>query len=316
MSQRFAIIGVAGFIAPRHLRAIHDVGGDVIAAYDPTDSVGIMDQYFPGANFFTEFETLYSFLDDQRRIGQAVDFVSICSPNHLHKSHIHAGLRLGANIICEKPLVLKTADLDDLHMISRDTNRDIAAILQLRLHPAIIDLKRRIESGPAGKTYDVDLSYFTSRGQWYHRSWKGALEKSGGIAANIGVHFFDMLSFVFGDMKMNVLHYRDANAAAGYLEFQRARVRWLLSIDRNHLPPQTPDGQTTYRSITVEGEEIEFSGGFTELHTLSYQEILAGRRFGLNDVRASIEIVEELRHIDPNLTRGEVHPGLKRILGP
>lgn len=224
-------------------------------------------------------------------------------------------MRLGANVICEKPLVLKTADLDDLHMIARDTGRDIATILQLRLHPAIIDLKKRIEDGPADKIYDVDLSYVTSRGQWYHRSWKGVPEKSGGIAANIGVHFFDMLSFIFGEIKMNVLHHRDANASAGYLEFECARVRWLLSIDRNHLPPNTPEGQTTYRSITVEGEEVEFSGGFTELHTLSYQEILAGRRFGLNDVRSSIEIVEELRHVAPNQARGKLHPGLARILG-
>lgn len=314
MSPRFAVIGVAGFIAPRHLKAIHDVGGEVIAAYDLTDSVGVMDQYFPAANFFTEFEALYSFLDDKRRMGRPADFVTICSPNYLHKPHIHAALRLGANVICEKPLVLKTTDLDDLHIISCEAGRDISAILQLRLHPAIINLKNQIENGPADKIYDVDLSYFTSRGQWYHRSWKGAPEKSGGIAANIGVHFFDMLSFVFGELKMNALHHRDTDISAGYLEFQRARVRWLLSINRDHLPPNTPEGQTTYRSVTVEGDEIEFSGGFTELHTRSYEEILAGRRFGLDEVRPSIEIVEELRHVEPNRERGQIHPGLARIL--
>jgi UDP-N-acetyl-2-amino-2-deoxyglucuronate dehydrogenase len=313
MSQIYAAIGVAGYIAPRHLKAIKDTGGELVAAYDINDSVGILDQYFPETNFCTEFESFYAFLDDLRQSAKPVNYVSICSPNHLHKPHIHSALRLGSDAICEKPLVLNPADLDDLHILEHDTNRRVAAILQLRLHPAIIALKKRIEADESDRIYDVDLSYFTSRGQWYHQSWKGEPQKSGGIAANIGVHFFDMLAFLFGMPTSNILHHCTGETAAGYLEFKRARVRWILSIDRQHLPDSTPAGQTTYRSIRIEGEEIEFSGGFTDLHTLSYEHILAGKGFGLEDVRASIEIVDELRSALPAPNRGEQHPYLSSI---
>ncbi len=314
MSLTFALIGAAGFIAPRHLKAIQETGGMLLAACDVTDSVGILDQYFPEADFFTEFESFCAFVDNMRRCETKVDYITICSPNHLHKAHIHASLRLGANVICEKPLVLNTADLDDLHILERDTGRQILTILQLRLHPAIKALKERVANSPSDKIFDVDLSYFTARGRWYSRSWKGEPNKSGGISTNIGIHLFDMLGFVFGSLKTNILHYRGAEASAGYLEFERARVRWILSTNRNHLPERTPDGQTTFRSVTIEGEEVEFSSGFTDLHTQSYQNIVSGRGFGLQDASASIEIVEELRNIAPSPEYGKQHPDLASIL--
>lgn len=314
MSARHALIGAAGYIAPRHMKAITETGGTLAAAYDVTDSVGIMDSHFPDAAFFTEFEMFEAHIHDLARRELGVDYVAICSPNYLHKSHMAFALRAGAGAICEKPLVLDVADLDDLGALEQATGRRVNTILQLRLHPAIIALRERVAAGPADKVHDVDLGYFTSRGAWYHASWKGREHKSGGIATNIGVHFFDMLAFVFGQMRQSVVHYRGASAAAGYLEFDRARVRWVLSIDRAHLPPQTPAGQSTYRSITVDGEEIEFSGGFTDLHTQSYQAILDGRGFGLDAARPSIEAVSTIRTAPIEPGRGERHPDIKTII--
>lgn len=300
---RFALIGAGGFVAPRHMRAIKDVGGDLVAALDTADSVGVLDSYFPDTRFFTEFERFDRHVDKLRRGGQKVDYVSICSPNFLHDAHARFALRSDADAICEKPLVLNPWNIDGLAEIEQGTGRRIHTILQLRLHPAIIALRERVQADAPGRMHNVDLTYFTSRGRWYHVSWKGDEKKSGGIATNIGVHFYDMLSFVFGDLKANVVHYRSADLAAGYLEYERARVRWILSVNANDLPAKTPQGQTTFRSISVDGEEIEFSGGFTDLHTASYREILNGRGFTLDDVRPSIETVAHIR--DAQLAPGE-----------
>lgn len=310
----FALIGAAGYIAPRHLKAINETQGILQVAYDINDSVGVMDSYFPNADFFTEFEQFESHVHGLRSSDKSINYVSICSPNYLHKSHMAFALRAGSDAICEKPLVLRPSELDDLMVLEQQTGNRIHSILQLRLHPAIIALRDKVEAGDPNKTYDVDLGYFTSRGAWYHASWKGLEHKSGGIATNIGVHFYDMLSFIFGANKTNIVHHRGADAAAGYLEFERARVRWVLSINRDHLPSHTPEGQTTHRSITVDGEEIEFSGGFTDLHTTSYQSVLNGSGYGLDIVRPSIELVSHIRTapIEPN--KGEQHPDIAKVI--
>ena len=313
MTPQYALIGAAGYIAPRHMKAIRETGGNLAVAYDTNDSVGIIDSHFPDAAFFTEFERFENHVHQLRRAALPVAYVGICSPNYLHKAHMASALRSGADAICEKPLVLDPADIDDLADLEKETGQRINSILQLRLHPAIIALKNRIANGPDEKIYEVDLGYFTSRGAWYHASWKGHEQKSGGIATNIGVHFYDMLGFVFGPMKENIVHHRAPDAAAGYLEFAQARVRWVLSINRNHLPAHTPDGQTTHRSITVEGQEIEFSGGFTDLHTASYQGILAGHGYGLEVVRPAIELVSRIRNAPIEAGRGEQHPRIKQI---
>ncbi|MEM9580078.1 MAG: Gfo/Idh/MocA family oxidoreductase, partial [Pseudomonadota bacterium] len=304
----------AGYIAPRHLKAMKETGGTLHAAYDVNDSVGIMDSHFPDAAFFTEFEQFDAHVHGLRTGGTGIDYVGICSPNYLHKSHMGFSLRAGADAICEKPLVLNPSDIDDLEKLEAETGKRIHSILQLRLHHSIIALKEKIANGPKDKIYDVDLGYFTSRGAWYHASWKGFDQKSGGIATNIGVHFYDMLSFVFGPMKENIVHHRGTDAAAGYLEFAQARVRWVLSINRDHLPAHTPAGQTTHRSITVEGEEIEFSGGFTDLHTASYQNVLDGGGYGLDIVRPSIEVVSHIRTAPIEPGRGEQHPDIAKVL--
>ena len=315
MTINYALIGAAGYIAPRHLKAIKDTCGTLSVAYDINDSVGIMDSHFPDAAFFTEFEQFEAHVDSLRRGGHGIDYIGICSPNYLHKAHMGFTLRSGADAICEKPLVLEVSDIDDLASLEKDTGQRINSILQLRLHPAIIALRDRIANGPKDKVYDVDLGYFTSRGAWYHASWKGVDQKSGGIATNIGVHFYDMLSFVFGPIRENIVHHRGPDAAAGYLEFAQARVRWVLSINRDHLPAHTPEGQTTHRSITVEGEEIEFSGGFTDLHTASYQNVLDGNGYGLDVVRPSIEVVSRIRTAPIEPSRGEQHPDIGKVLG-
>ena len=312
---RYALIGAAGYIAPRHLKAMRETGGTLAVAFDVNDSVGIMDSHFPDAAFFTEFERFEAHVDGLRRAGTAVDYVGICSPNYLHKAHMAFALRAGADAICEKPLVLDPADIDDLAALEAETGRRINSILQLRLHPAILALKDRVAAAPADKIWDVDLGYFTSRGAWYHASWKGLEHKSGGIATNIGVHFYDMLGFVFGPNTLNVVHHRAPDAAAGYLAFERARVRWVLSINRAHLPVHTPPGQTTHRSITVDGEEIEFSGGFTDLHTQSYEGVLDGRGYGLDAVRPSIELVSHIRTASLEPGRGERHPDIAKVIG-
>ena len=306
----FALTGAAGFVAPRHLRAIKDVGGNLRAALDPADSVGILDSYFPEARFFVEFERFDRHIDKLRRQGNGVNYVSICSPNYLHDAHVRFALRSGADAICEKPLVLNPWNIDGLAEIAESTGRRVNTILQLRLHPAIVALRERIEAEPKNRMHDVDLTYITSRGRWYHASWKGDEHKSGGIATNIGVHFYDMLSFVFGDLKRNVVHHRAPDRAAGYLEYEKARVRWFLSLNRDDLPANTPQGQTTFRSITVDEEEIEFSGGFTDLHTMSYEEIIKGNGFTLDDVRPSIETVTHIRNAPLENSQGERHPFL------
>ncbi len=311
----YALIGAAGYIAPRHLKAMKDTGGTLSVAYDINDSVGIMDSHFPDLAFVTEFEQFEAHVHALKRGGQPIDYVGICSPNYLHKSHMAFSLRAGADAICEKPLVLEPSDIDDLAALEAETGKRINSILQLRLHPAIIALRDKVAAAPADKVWDVDLGYFTSRGSWYYASWKGFTHKSGGIATNIGVHFYDMLSFIFGPNKTNIVHHRGPDAAAGYLEFERARVRWVLSINRAHLPAHTPEGQTTHRSITVDGEEIEFSGGFTDLHTASYQNILDGNGYGLDVVRPSIELVTHIRDAAIEPGKGEQHPDIAKVIG-
>jgi len=294
----FALIGAAGYIAPRHMRAIKDTHNQLIAALDPFDSVGIIDGFFPDAQFFTEPERFDRHLDKLRRKGTGkVDYVSICSPNYLHDAHIRMALRNDAHAICEKPLVLNPWNIDALQEIEKESEKKIYTILQLRHHPAIIKLKEKIEQeSRSDKKYDIELQYITSRGAWYHHSWKGNIEKSGGVATNIGIHFFDMLTWIFGDCQQNLVHESTHDHAIGRLELQRANVNWLLSINRNHLPEEAwSKGLTTYRNITVDGEEIEFSGGFTDLHTTSYQHILNGTGFGIEESRKSIQIVHEIR---------------------
>ena len=313
--KRFALIGAGGYVAPRHLRAIKENGGILAAAVDPSDSVGVIDSYFPDTRFFTEFERFDRYVDRLTRENRNLDYVSVCSPNYLHDAHVRFALRADADAICEKPLVLNPWNIDGLAAIEKSSGRRINTILQLRLHPTIIALKKEIEAGDPNKVHDVDLSYVTSRGRWYYVSWKGDEAKAGGIATNIGVHFFDMLSFVFGDLKRNVVHHRAMDCAAGYLEYQRARVRWFLSINVRDVPPALSEKQKTYRSITLDGREIEFSEGFTDLHTLSYREILAGRGFPLDDVRPSIEAVSGIRTAPIQLGKDDQHPLLQRVIG-
>ncbi|CAL2105865.1 UDP-N-acetyl-2-amino-2-deoxy-D-glucuronate oxidase [Tenacibaculum sp. 190524A02b] len=306
--KNFAMIGVAGYIAPRHLKAIKDTDNKLIAALDKFDSVGVMDSYFPETKFFVEFERFDRHIEKiKRQQDVKLDYVSICTPNYLHDSHIRMALRRGADAICEKPLVLNPWNVDALQDIEKESGSKINTILQLRLHPSIVALKNKIEKENKKEKYDVDLTYITSRGGWYHVSWKGDESKSGGIATNIGIHFYDMLSWVFGDVQENVVHLRENDKSAGYLEFEKARVRWFLSIDEQSLPVEVRlKGQRTYRSITVDGEEVEFSGGFTELHTESYKEILKGKGFGLSEARRSIEMVHEIRNKEI-INLGEKH---------
>lgn len=297
-NKNFALIGVGGYIAPRHLRAIKETENNLIATLDKFDSVGVLDSYFPEADFFVEFERFDRHIEKiKRRNNIQLDYVSICTPNYLHDSHIRMALRRGADAICEKPLVLNPWNIDALEDIEKETGNKINTILQLRLHPSIISLKEKVEEENKNTKYKVDLTYITSRGNWYDISWKGDESKSGGIATNIGIHFFDMLTWIFGSVQENTVHLYDKHQASGYLEFEKAEVEWFLSIDANSLPKEVKQkGQRTFRSITVDGEEIEFSKGFTDLHTLSYQEILKGNGFGLEEARKSIEIVHRIRN--------------------
>lgn len=308
--KNFALIGVGGYIAPRHMQAIKATQNALVAALDPNDSVGIIDSYFPSADFFTEFERFDRHIDKLRRSksDKRVDYISICSPNYLHDSHMRFALRSDADAICEKPLVLNPWNIDGLLDIERDTGHKINTILQLRVHPAITALRERMSAAPPDRKVDVELTYITSRGHWYLQSWKGDEKKSGGIATNIGVHFYDMLHFVYGALQANVVHMRAPTKAAGYLEYERARVRWFLSVDINDIPEaERLQGKRTYRAITANGENIEFSEGFTDLHTRSYEEILAGRGFGLEENRVAIETVAHIRSSDI-LSTGERHP--------
>jgi len=311
--KNFALIGAAGYIAPRHMKAIHETGNKLIAAFDPNDSVGVIDSYFPDAEFFTEYERFDRHIDKLRRQGKGIDYASICSPNYLHDSHIRFALRSGTDAICEKPLVLNPWNIDGLAEIERDSGQRINTILQLRLHPAIIALRERMQSASKDRKVDVDLTYITSRGKWYQQSWKGDDRKSGGVATNIGVHFYDMLHFVYGELQENIVHLHDLNRASGYLEYEHARVRWFLSVDVNDIPETERDkGKRTYRAIVADGESVEFSDGFTDLHTRSYEEILAGRGFGLEENRVAIETVAHIRSATP-ATGGEKHPFLQRM---
>jgi len=306
----FGLIGAAGYIAPRHMKAIKETHNNLVAALDKFDSVGIIDSYFPQASFFTESERFDRHLDKLRRKGeQKIDFVSICSPNYLHDAHIRLALRNDANAICEKPLVLNPWNVDALNQIEKETGKKIFNILQLRLHPALLELKQKIENGPKDKVYDVDLSYITSRGKWYFISWKGDSAKSGGVATNIGIHFFDMLIWIFGKVKQSIVHVSQPDKAAGYIDLEHARVRWFLSVDYENIPAEIKQkGQRTYRSITVDGKEIEFSGGFTELHTESYKQIINGNGFGLEHARPCIEMAYEIRNAQAVGLIGEYHP--------
>ncbi len=309
----FLLLGGAGFVAPRHMRAIKDTGNRLVAALDPNDSVGIIDSYFPEAAFFVEFERFDRHVDKLRRKGSKVDYASICSPNYLHDAHIRFALRSQAHAICEKPLVLNPWNIDGLEEMERETGKNVYNILQLRLHPSIIELKKKVEMRPKEKKYDVDLTYITSRGRWYFTSWKGDVHKSGGIATNIGIHFFDMLIWIFGPIQKNVVNLLEADKASGFLELENARVRWFLSVDDKMLPKEVADaGQRTFRSITVEGEELEFSGGFTDLHTLSYKDVLTGGGFRASEARPSIETVYTIRNAEPVGLKGDYHPFLKR----
>ncbi|PLX23808.1 MAG: oxidoreductase [Salinivirgaceae bacterium] len=310
--KTFGIIGVAGYIAVRHLKAIKETGNDLIAALDRFDSVGIMDSYFPDADFFTEFERFDRHIDKLKRKNTPLDYVSICSPNYLHDSHIRFAIRQGADAICEKPLVLNPWNVEGLMQLEQESGKRIYNILQLRYHPAIMELKKKVEAEP-DKIHDIDLSYITSRGKWYHFSWKGDPLKSGGIATNIGIHFFDMLTWIFGDVEKNITHRLTDTEAAGVLVLKKARVRWFLSVDYENVPKELRDkGQRTYRSITVDGEEVEFSGGFTDLHTTSYEEILKGNGYGPGDARTSIEIVHDIRNSPIKPLEGDYHPFLKK----
>jgi UDP-N-acetyl-2-amino-2-deoxyglucuronate dehydrogenase len=321
-SFNFALIGAAGYIAPRHMKAIHDTGNQLVCALDPYDGVGIIDSYFPKADFFIEPERFDRHLDKLRRLSEArrklpgmkVDYVSICSPNYMHDSHIRLALRNDAHAISEKPIVLNPWNLDALRVIEKETGRKIYTILQLRLHPAIKALRETVNNGDPNKVYDLDLTYITSRGNWYYRSWKGDIAKSGGIATNIGVHFFDMLTWIFGPVQENKVHLLQENKAAGFLQLKNARVRWFLSIDYQDIPQEIREkGKRTYRSLTLDGNEIEFSEGFTDLHTEMYRQILAGSGFGISDTKQSIIVVHHIRNAKPIGIKGDYHPFLRNL---
>jgi UDP-N-acetyl-2-amino-2-deoxyglucuronate dehydrogenase len=316
----FALIGAAGYVAPRHMRAIKETGNRLICALDPYDGVGIIDSYFPDADFFIEPERFDRHLDKLRRmallkkrlVDTKVDFVSICSPNYMHDSHIRLALRNDANAICEKPIVLNPWNLDALREIEKETGKKVYTILQLRLHPVIRALREKIRKGPKDKVYHLDLSYITSRGNWYYRSWKGDIAKSGGIATNIGIHFFDMLAWIFGDVRSNKVHVLNENKAGGLLELDKAKIRWFLSLDYNDIPETVKKaGKRTYRILTMDGEEVEFSEGFTDLHTDTYRDIFIGKGFGIADARTSINIAYQIRNSEPVGVKGDYHPLFK-----
>ena len=311
--KKFSLVGAAGYIAPRHFKAIKNNSCELLTAFDPNDSVGVLDSYFPNAKFFTEFEIYDRQLDELSRTENKIDYISICSPNYLHDSHIRYALRNNCDAICEKPLVLNPQELDSLVQLERETGRKLNTVLQLRLHNSINNIREEVLSDPSEKIYDVDLTYITSRGDWYLQSWKGAQEKSGGVAANIGVHFFDMLHYLFGKLKTNKLHLRNSTKSAGYLEYERARVRWFLSIDYNDLPLEVKEsGGRTFRSISIDGKEIEFSGGFSDLHDRCYEEVLKGNGCGVEEARSSIEALAEIREMTISSESQCKHPFIEK----
>lgn len=311
--KNFALIGASGYIAPRHMKAIKETNNNLIAAFDPYDGIGVMDNYFPDASFFTEFERFDRFVDKWHRdSGNRIEFMSICSPNYLHDSHIRFVLKNGANAICEKPLVLNTWNLDQLRLIEKETNKKIYNILQLRLHPSIISLKNKISQdlkNNPDKIFDIDLTYLTCRGKWYFISWKGDNSKSGGIATNIGIHFFDMLCWIFGDVEDCQVHFKKDDVNSGFLKLKNANVRWFLSVNYKYIPEKIKSmGLRTFRSIVVDGKEIEFSGGFTNLHNESYKQILNGKGFGLDEAKTAIEIASNIRNSSAVGLIGDYHP--------
>jgi UDP-N-acetyl-2-amino-2-deoxyglucuronate dehydrogenase len=296
------------------MKAIKDTGNVLVAAYDPYDGVGIMDSNFPDADFFTEFERFDRHIDKLRREGNPIDIISICSPNYLHDAHIRFALKSGCDVICEKPLVLNPWNVDALMDIEKETGKKAYTILQLRLHPSIIALREKVMNSPKDKRFKVELKYMTSRGKWYHHSWKGDMSKSGGIATNIGVHFFDMISWIFGKQVSSLVHFNNPDCASGFLQLENARVRWFLSINPEHLPlEQIEKGQRTYRSIKIGGEEIEFSEGFTDLHTESYKHILGGKGFGISEAKNSIEMVHHIRNAKISALENDYHPFCKKL---
>lgn len=310
--KRFALIGAAGYIADRHMKAIKETGNQLVCATDKFDVMGRIDSYFPDAEFFLEIENLDKYMDDLRREGKPIDMVSICTPNYMHPSHIRFALRNGADAICEKPLVIFPRDMHIIKDIEAETGKRVFTVLQLRYHKTILDLKKKIED-TGSDMFDVDLSYITTRGSWYQKSWKGDIEKSGGVATNIGIHFFDMITWIFGNVKENIIHSYTPTKAAGFLQLEKARVRWFLSVDAEDLPKEAVEkGKRTYRSITVNGEEVEFSEGFTDLHTETYRQILAGNGFGIDDARESIELTDYVRNTKPLGLVGDYHPFLKK----
>lgn len=307
--KNFALIGAAGYIAPRHIKAIADTGNNLIAAYDRFDSVGRLDSSFPECYFFIDNATFQRFCAAQMNTDNPLHYTSVCTPNHTHEAFIRQGLRVGTDVICEKPLVLNPETIDKLTDIEKETGHKAYTILQLRLHDSIVALKKKVDEGPAGKIYDVDLTYITSRGKWYYVSWKGDINKSGGIATNIGVHFYDMLQWVFGPIRRSIVHISDFDRVAGYLELEKARVRYFLSINSDCLPANAVNGEKrTYRTLNIDGNEFEFSNGFTDLHTLSYQKILNGEGFGIREARNCIKAVSDVRNATPIGLKGDYHP--------
>ena len=313
--KKFALIGAGGYIAPRHLNAIKDTGNELVVAMDINDSVGIMDMHFPESEFFTEFEDFAAFVEDEALKGNKLDYIAICSPNYLHAPQMKFALKNGIDVICEKPLVLSSKEIDTLKVYEEKYGANVNSILQLRLHPSIIALRDKVLNSSPDEVFDVELTYMTSRGKWYLKSWKGVDEKSGGVATNVGVHFFDMLHFIFGDIKFNEVHYKDEQTVAGYLEYERARVKWFLSIDASNLPDNAVQGEKkTYRSIMIGDEELEFSGGFTDLHTQSYENVLAGNGYGLEENRTAIETVEKIRDQVVVANSKNYHPLVNKLL--
>lgn len=316
LNKNFALIGSAGYVAPRHMKAVKDTGNNLIAALDKSDSVGILDSFSYDISFFTEFERFDRYAEKLRRLGEdkRIHYVSICSPNYLHDAHIRFALRIGAHAICEKPLVLNSWNLDAIKEIEQESDKRVYNVLQLRVHPSIIELKKKIDVASIDKKYEIDLTYITSRGGWYFTSWKGDVSKSGGIATNIGVHFFDMLIWIFGGIKNHEIHVSKEKKMAGFIELEKANVRWFLSVDSNDLPEESLEKKSsTFRSITVDDDEIEFSGGFTDLHTLVYKDIFQGNGYGIDDARASLDFVARIRNEKPDITdESLVHPFVKK----
>jgi UDP-N-acetyl-2-amino-2-deoxyglucuronate dehydrogenase len=308
------VIGVGGYIAPRHLKAIRDTGNRIVAAVDPKDAVGLLDQFSYDVRFFTEIERFDRHLEKMRRASEQerVHYISVCSPNYLHDAHCRLAMRVGADVICEKPLAINPWNLDALQEIEAETHRKVNTVLQLRVHPELLKLRERLHQENSSAQHDVVLTYITSRGNWYHVSWKGQMEKSGGVATNIGVHFFDLLIWLFGPAQGIKVYHADAERMSGFIELEKAHVRWFLSVDHNDLPEAaTQAKKTTFRSITVDGQEIEFSEGFTDLHNRVYEKTLAGDGFGIADARPSIELTHRIRHAEISLFDACVHPFLK-----